>query len=468
MLLLFVRIFSFLLARLPEAVNRALAAAVGALVFAVLRKRRRALLSNLSHAFPEKPHAWIERMARESCRQMIETGMLAIAIPQLSRERLTRMLRLAPGASDRLERLVAERRPIVACVPHLGAWELAAALPLAYGKPLPTLADFYRPLNDAALDGWVRTSRERFGVRLLSRKSGFSEGMRLLKAGGIQVVFFDQNAGDLGELTLFFDRVCSSTNLHGLLREKFDARLICGYVRRTAFWRYSVEVVLPEDAPTAVDEVTRFADRWLENLLRSDEELCPSWLWIHNRWKTQVAPERRFRLEQKRMLVPAAGPLPRRTRFVVRLPESAAGLQAALPFVRDLRRSRPDAAITAIAPAGFAPGLEAGGLFEKTVPLPAGSLASLTLARRLGREYPDCWVILSGSRRADLEAWLARCPQRFGIALPGGRRRRLLTHTWQAPAGLAAAADPARLFEGFFRHFGGRDIEPGPTPAPKS
>ena len=51
-------------------------------------RRRRLILSNLHHAFPEKSAAWHRAIGRESCRRMIETGLLSLATPYLSAERL--------------------------------------------------------------------------------------------------------------------------------------------------------------------------------------------------------------------------------------------------------------------------------------------------------------------------------------------------------------------------------------------
>jgi lipopolysaccharide heptosyltransferase II len=472
--LLLIRILSFVFARLPEAASRFVTAVLGGFIFHALPGRRRLVLSNLHHAFPDRPHAWHVGTARASCRQLVETGLLALIYPHLSRERVLTMVKAAPTFHAEVTRLLAAKRPIVGGVPHLGAWELAAAVPLVYGDAMPTLGCVYRPLDHPKLDAWVRAARERFGIRMLSRKEGFSEGMRILHDGGALVLLFDQSAGDRGELTLFMDRVCSSTNLPGLMVEKFDAQLATTFVRRVGFWRYVLEVQVMTGVARDAGEVTRRLDRWLETLLRADDTLCASWLWLHNRWKTQNTPARRFRLEHKRSLLPlaiaseestgAAAPksattttaaaLPRRTRFFVRLPNWLGDVVMALPLLRALRVSRPDAEISVIAKSAVAQRLERSGLCDDVLPLPSRGVSYFKHFWKMRRRYPDCWVLLTNSARGDLEAWCARAPQRFGMTRPG-KRRPLLTHAWRLPDDLdETRVHQLRVWEKFFQRFG--------------
>ena len=39
------------------------------------------MLGNLHHAYPERPLAWHRKIARESCRRLIEMGTFALALP---------------------------------------------------------------------------------------------------------------------------------------------------------------------------------------------------------------------------------------------------------------------------------------------------------------------------------------------------------------------------------------------------
>ncbi len=104
-------------------------------------------------------------------------------------------------------------------------WEAEALLSLFAEGPLPEFGSIYRTINNSAIDAWVKKSRERFGIKLLSRTKGFQKALYILRRHGIIGIFFDQNAGLQGALALLFDHVCSTTELPGIFTTKCGAEL---------------------------------------------------------------------------------------------------------------------------------------------------------------------------------------------------------------------------------------------------
>jgi len=451
------KFFGWLLARAPEWMLQGLAAVLGEALLWLVPGRRRLILSNLSHAFPERPAAWRGRIARICTRRFIETGMLSLATPYLGERRIRTIARLAPSVDDWV-RTRAPGRATVFGTLHLALWESQTWLKLLSPAPLPEFGIIFRPLDNPTADAFVRRTRERFGMRLLSRKRGFAEAVEILRGGGCLGLLFDQNAGMQGALTLLFGRVCATSELPGLLAHRYGAELRTFYPRRTGFWRVAFE-----SDPIAHDGTAAGAtfalNRWLEQAL-ADENLCASWLWVHDRWRHQDIPAKRFHLESKRDLLAAdlrdrgLSSLPRRTRVWVRLPNWLGDVVMTLPLLRALRQSRPDAEITLVARAPFLPLLAAWGVADTLQALPPPGPGYFAHFRALRRAYPDTWLLFTNSFRGDLEAWLTGCPQRFGLLRPG-KRRPLLTHAFRVPA----AFDESRhhqlaLWEDFLRHFG--------------
>lgn len=448
----------WLLARAPEAVVRAVAAAAGAAFYHAVPRRRRRLLSNLHHAFPERPAAWHRTVARACLRRFAETGLLALATPHLSTARLRRIVRAAPSVDAWLAAYRRAPHPVILGTPHFAYWEMLTAIPL-FAPPPPEIAAIYRPLDHPALDAYVRAARERCGVRLLSRREGFQEALRLLRRHGAVGILFDQNAGDQGALTLLLDRVCSTTELAGLLAQKTGAALLGLHARRLGFWRIELQLTPLATDGTATG-ATLALNHWLEALLRTDPDLRASWLWGHQRWKTQDQPRRRFRLAHKRDLLAAdlhargLSALPRRTRVWVRLPNWLGDVVMALPLLRALRAGRPDAELTLLARPQFVPLLAGLGVADRVRPLPPRGLAAFATFWRWRDEHPDTVVLLTNSFRGDLEAWLLGCPQRFGLVRPG-RPRPLLTHHWRVPGEFRESAHhQVELWRRLLAHFG--------------
>ena len=60
--------------------------------------------------------------------------------------------------------------------------------------PFPEFGIIFRPLDNAAANDWVTRSRERFGMRMLSRKEGFAEALKILRRRGNQAGAINRQA----------------------------------------------------------------------------------------------------------------------------------------------------------------------------------------------------------------------------------------------------------------------------------
>ena len=459
MLTFAIKSIGWLLAHTPEPLLRAIAAGLGDAVFFGFRRRRRLVLSNLHHAFPEKPAAWHRAIGRESCRRMIETGFLSLATPFLSEARLRNIISASPELRACFADHLASPTATLICSPHIAYWEAQTSMALVLPGPFPEFGTIYRPLDNPSADAFVKHSRERFGMKLLSRKEGFAEALKILRRRGYVGVLFDQNAGLQGALTTLFGRVCSTTELPGLMAEKFDARVFGIFPRRLGFWRVEISVARIACENTS-NSVTLGLNRWLESLLSSDDNFCASWLWAHDRWRNQDIPEKRFRLDAKRNLLSAdlatrGEPLlPRRTRIWIRLPNWLGDVVMALPLLRALRASRPDAEITLVAKKQFLPLLESWAIADKLHPLPPQGAGYFPHFWKLRAEFPDVWLLFTNSFRGDLEARLTGCRQRFGL-VRAGKSRPLLSHRFRVPAEFDERIHhQLELWDNFLRHFG--------------
>ena len=449
----------YTLAALPEGVLAAACRALGWLVATVPSRRRHTLRSNLHHAFPDKTAAWRRAMAIESTRRSLEMVLFVLASPYFSKERLQRQFTLHEDFRRLLKDYQAAPSPMVVLSPHFCLMEANTLVPMLYGGPLPPMAAIYRPLDIAGLDHWVKQTRERWGLKLLSRKEGLIKAVDIVRHGGAVVVLFDQNAGDRGALSLFMGRVCSTTDLAGVIVEKCHARSCFIYPQRTGFMRATIHGEFLDVPPEGPAVLFGF-NRWLENKLRSSDDYCADWLWLHSRWRHQDNPVRRFRLESKRnLLAPQLASLglatpPRGTRFFIRLPNWLGDVVMALPLLRALRKGRPDAELTLLAPAAFLPLLEKLGVGDRYLAVPENFAEQRTFFCNLREEYPDTYIIFTNSLRGDIGSKGTEAPQRFGMVRPG-KRRPLLTHAWRVPEDLdETKIHQTRVWEKFFQHFG--------------
>ncbi len=359
-----------------------------------------------------------------------------------------------------VEKLKSEEVGGISLIPHFTLMETLAALPLLMEGHY-SMATIYRPFDNKSLDRWLRRSRERFGGRMLSRKKGFGETQRMIREGGWIGVLFDQNAGARGVLTHFFGRVASTTELPALLCRKFDVCAVITYGERIAFWRGQLRMQVLDYANTR-EGLILASNRWLENHLKSSDNACADWLWLHDRWKTQDNPMRRLRLEHKKSYLEpylrfcGMEKHPRQTRIWVRMPNWLGDVVMALPLLEAIRVGRPEAEITVLARDGFLPLLQQLPFIDNVILLPEKSYswAYFGFFRNLKHQYPDTILLLTNSLRGDLEAWLTGCPQCFGM-LRREKWRPLLTHRWKLPPELdETKVHQTRVWEQYLRYFG--------------
>lgn len=300
MLLILTKALGRFIAFCPESLLSLFAQTLGNLLYLVYGSRRRMMLHSIACSFPERPEAWRRKVARTSCVRLIETGLMSLAAPFFSEKRILAMASMSARAVDKMAFFAEGPTPAVLGTVHLSYWEGLTWVPLLMRPKLPPeIVTIFRPLRNPKLDAWLRSTRERFGIRLMSRKSGLHAALHTLQRKGSVAILFDQSAGSHGYLTKFLGRECSTTPLPGLLVEKSGARLCIIYPRRHAFWRFEIDMVELEHDKTP-EGVTLALNRGFEDMLKNDEVLCSSWLWLHKRWRILDRPEEKRKLEAKR------------------------------------------------------------------------------------------------------------------------------------------------------------------------
>ena len=425
------------LAYLPVCLPQAISIALGDLIYFAPTRLRRIILSNLHHAFPDKPQTWRKKIARESCRRTIELGLFVLASPFINRKRLQDSFTLEPFYRESIEK----GDSYVILVPHFSGMEAITLTSLLFNGPIPDTGVIYRPFNNKALERYVKETRERGGVYLLSRKEGFTRAMEMLRRKANVAILFDQNAGNQGTLTLFLDRLASTTELPGLLVQRFKCEYGVLYTERTGFWKGRMRAEkLSSDLTT--HGVTLATNAWLEAKLKENDNTCADWLWLHQRWKTQQEPECCLRLRSGRNLLEETlqyqgrTALPKKTRLWIRMPNWLGDIIMALPLIRAIREGRPDADITLLTQAIHAPLLEALGVADHVLVLPKKGLAYFLAFFKWRGQFPDRFILLTNSMRSNFEAKILNATASHALALPG-RNRHYITHAWPVPTTLS-------------------------------
>ena len=412
-----------LIRRLPLPVCFVFGQAVGALLWLILPGYRRLARENLAAAFAgEKSPGEIRALTFRHFLTLGSNAVCAFKIPAIAQEEILRIATIE--RLDRIKTNIANGRPVVLAINHIGNWELYAQL--VFQVPEARFGTVYQALRNPLVDDLVNRDRRRLGVATFDRKKGFNSAISLLREPGIVGVLVDQNAGDGGMWTPFFGRLSSTSTLAATLAMRTNAAVIPVAIYTSGFARW--RVVLSEEiawSPERPEQLSADINDALETQIR---ESPADWFWVHNRWKMPW-PNFLCGSAKRGVYLPPEAPAPRPFRIVVRSPnwlgDAVMSMRAALAF----KHGRPDARLAILTPAKLAglwsrlPGV------DEVIPFEKGN-SVFSVARKLRNRF-DVAVLFPNSLRSALEAWLAGIPRRVGFR--GHRRSALLNQIIPPP-----------------------------------
>jgi KDO2-lipid IV(A) lauroyltransferase len=240
-------------------------------------KRHQRALENLRLAFPDSTAQWREATARamwEGLGRVFAEGFHLEAI--IAQGRLT----LTP---DSLDAMPADQR-FVACAPHQGNWELAAAvLRLSGGRA----GGIYQRLKNPLVDAHVRALRAPFYPGGLWPKQGTAgrQALRHLRAGGVLATMGDlRDSG--GPMIPFFGRPAPTSIFPALAARLTDAPLLAAEIVREPGVRFTVRLTRVDMPRTADREAdARAGTAALQAAFEATIRRRPEqWMWNSRRW----------------------------------------------------------------------------------------------------------------------------------------------------------------------------------------
>ncbi|MBR4597783.1 MAG: hypothetical protein IKO42_05240 [Opitutales bacterium] len=421
-------ILGHFMAFIPRAMASGICRAVGFLIIYFPNSRARVAFANIKHCFPNLEKRQVRRIAYESAKRMVEMGLFVLASPYIPEAELKKRIKISPYLNGEIEKIAAAPRPIILMIPHFCMMESITMLPMLSPIKMPPTGVFYRPFDNAGLEKWVKQTRQRYGIHLLSRKESLFAANDFLKNNGCVGVLFDQDAGMAGALAPFFGRLASTSEIAELMAERLKCKIGIIWAKRTGFW--SAEIDAQYFGGETAEEMLFNSNKWLEDKLKTDETARLDWLWLHKRWKTQTTPKYRFQIRHRRVIFEEyirhfnLKELPRKSDFLFEMPKSLADCVSILPVFAAIRRARPDARITLLLAAENAGALEGIEIAERIVALPAEPKRRAEILESLAGEYPELCAVLENSELALSDAKKIAAAQTYGFVFKGEKKPR--------------------------------------------
>ncbi len=267
---------------LPLSWLRALGAALGGVLYRVVRSRRHVVLTNLRVCFPLLSAAEREALARQSFVHFAQAWLDRSWLWHRSAACIQSRVQLTGDVQA-----LSSDEPTVLFAPHFVGLDVGWTL-LTLNLPLH-FTTIFTPQSNAAVDAWVAQGRQRFGqVRLFRREDGVKPIVSALRKNELLYLLPDMNFGPSESIFVpFYGELAATVPSLSRFAKLGRARVVPVITRMTNAG-YDV-VVHPAwtDFPTDdVEADTAVMNQRLEGFIQA---MPAQYFWVHKRFKTRPA-----------------------------------------------------------------------------------------------------------------------------------------------------------------------------------
>ncbi|MHC4984632.1 MAG: lysophospholipid acyltransferase family protein [Planctomycetota bacterium] len=280
------RIFEMVIRMFPVKANYGTATLIGDALFFFDRRHRLRAIEHLRKSFPHWSEAHLNRVARESMRNMVYLGLEVLLTPDLITPATWRRHVTFVNQRENILQLLRQERGAIYITGHFGNWEVTGYTMARVGFPVFAVA---RPLDNPYLNEHILGVRQRTGMTILDKKGVAERVDDILDSHGAISFIADQDAGRKGMFVDFFGRKASTYKSIGLMAMRHEVPVIVGYGRRMGHgFKFEIgidRIIRPEewaDQDNPLEWITQAYTASLEHIIRTAPE---QYLWVHRRWK---------------------------------------------------------------------------------------------------------------------------------------------------------------------------------------
>ena len=175
---------------------------IGVLMFYVAMHSKK--VAFLKQAFPEKSYLERRLIARRSMKSMLMTFAEFIKASRMSDEQILKRVKIE--GRDIFDKALEEKKGVVVITGHIGNWEYIASY---FGIKGYNPSVIVRPLDNPKLDAYMKSWREKRGVKCIARKGNLKDIFYTLRENKAVAFLCDQNYID-GIYVDFFGEKCAT------------------------------------------------------------------------------------------------------------------------------------------------------------------------------------------------------------------------------------------------------------------
>jgi len=251
------------------------------ILFKIVGYRTEVVLKNIKNSFPEKDakeqKAIMAKFYKHLCDLIVESIKgFTISEKQLRK----RLIVTNPEVADQYAN---KGQGVIFVGGHINNWEICAQAVPFYSEH--ECIGIYKPLSNAFFDHKMKTTREKYGLKLVSMKQtkkSFDKG------GKPKAIIFGSDQSPSNPKRAYWLKFLNQDTgvLYGVEKyaKEYNWPVIYVTIYKTKRGHYEVEYKLITDTPldTSYGEITTSFTKAIENDIIAHPQY---WLWSHRRWK---------------------------------------------------------------------------------------------------------------------------------------------------------------------------------------
>lgn len=277
-------IFLKLLSFLPLTLLYGLADTLYFVLAKVMRYRKKVIISNLKHSFPEKSAKEINTIANDYYHNLADIIVETIKIRTLSLGSLHKRVKLNATLPNKY---FSEKKSIIVLTGHLANWEWLLLSCCSVTKNYNSaLLAVYRPLHNKAFDKLMLELRTKFGAIAVPERQVLRElTTRKNETKGLAMVADQTPGGDIRYWTTFLHQETGFFTGAEKLARLTEMTVLFAKMKRIKRGYYEIDFELIDEPPYADETENAIIEKFSKKLEAAIVQNPSQWLWSHRRWK---------------------------------------------------------------------------------------------------------------------------------------------------------------------------------------
>jgi len=297
-LIFFIRVFILIVRIFPRGFVLKTFAGLGRLVFRFLKKERDKTINNLTLVFGDvKTEIEIKKMAQQVfVNQALNFADYVHTMQYTTREQFSKIVEFV--GEEHLREAYNQGKGVLCLMCHVGSWEFSAIMPPVMGYETTAIS---RPMPNEKIDKLIVGSRQKRGMKNISRGNVYDQLVEVLKKGECLIIMIDQDTQVKGVFLDFMGKQAYTPIGAARLAIDSKAPVLPMYMKRLPNNKHQF-TILPQlpfiNTGNEFDiiENTKIYNKAIEEIINETPE---QWVWMHERWKT-TPEEVEELLQQKR------------------------------------------------------------------------------------------------------------------------------------------------------------------------